>query len=103
MSLYYQKMLVSDENYDYVVFIDSDILINITAPAIHESVVFGNNIGIVDEYSQPTREVRLKIQRMMGWETSARDYYALCGFDLGTNKVLNSGVLVIQPKNTRTY
>ena len=98
MSLYYQKMLVSNANYEYVVFIDSDILINISAPAIHESVDFGNNIGIVDEYSQPTRELRLKIQRMMGWETSARDYYGLCGFDLGTNKVLNSGVLVIQPK-----
>jgi len=98
MSLFYQKMLVSDTNYDFVIFIDSDILINITAPAIHLSENFGDNIGIVDEYSQPTPELRLKIQKMMGWETSAVDYYKLCGLDLDTKIVLNSGVLVIQPK-----
>lgn len=98
MSLFYQKMLVSDENYDFVVFIDSDILINICAPAIHLSEGFGDNIGIVDEYSQPTPELRLKIQKMMGWETSAIDYYKLCGLELNTKLVLNSGVLVIQPK-----
>jgi Exostosin family len=98
MSLFYQKMLVSDTNYDFVIFIDSDILINITAPAIHLSVNFGDNIGIVDEYSQPTPDLRLKIQKMMGWETSAVDYYKLCGLDLDTKIVLNSGVLVIQPK-----
>lgn len=98
MSLFYQKMLVSDTNYDFVIFIDSDILINITAPAIHLSENFGDNIGIVDEYSQPTPELRLKIQNMMGWETSAVDYYKLCGLDLDTKIVLNSGVIVIQPK-----
>lgn len=98
MSLFYQKMLVSDTNYDFVIFIDSDILINITAPAIHLSENFGDNIGIVDEYSQPTPDLRLKIQKMMGWETSAVDYYKLCELDLDTKIVLNSGVLVIQPK-----
>jgi hypothetical protein len=34
----------------------------------------------------------------MGWETSATDYYKLCDFELDTKQVLNSGVLVIQPK-----
>ena len=34
----------------------------------------------------------------MGWETSATDYYKLCGFDIQTNMVFNSGVLVLQPK-----
>jgi hypothetical protein len=98
MSLFYQKMLVSDDNYDFVIFIDSDILINITAPAIHLSDNFGDNIGIVDEYSQPTPDLRLKIQKMMGWEPNANEYYKLCGLDLDTKIVLNSGVLVIQPK-----
>jgi hypothetical protein len=98
MSLFYQKMLVSDTNYDFVIFIDSDILINISAPAIHLSEGFGDNIGIVDEYSQPTPEIRLKIQKMMGWEPNAHEYYKLCGLHLDTKIVLNSGVLVIQPK-----
>ena len=98
MSLFYQKMLVSDMSYDFVVFIDSDIFINISAPAIHLSEGFGNNIGIVDEYSQPTPDLRLKIQKMMGWEPNAHEYYKLCGMDLDTKIVLNSGVLVIQPK-----
>jgi hypothetical protein len=98
MSLFYQKMLVSDMAYEFVIFIDSDILINITAPAIHLSENFGDNIGIVDEYSQPIPDLRLKIQKMMGWETCATDYYKLCGLDLDTKIVLNSGVLVIQPK-----
>ena len=34
----------------------------------------------------------------MGWETSATDYYKLCGFDIQTDMVFNSGVLVLQPK-----
>lgn len=34
----------------------------------------------------------------MGWDTSAKDYYKLSGFDIQTDMVLNSGVLVMQPK-----
>ena len=103
MSIFYQKMLVSDVKYDYVIFIDSDVLININAPPIHLSEEFGDNIGIVDEYSQPTNQSRLQIQHMMGWETSAVDYYKLCGLDLNTKIVLNSGVLVIQPKKHKNF
>lgn len=103
MSVFYQKMLISDAAYEYVIFIDSDVLINLDAPAIHLSENFQDKIGIIDEYSQPTREMRLKIQRLMGWEECATDYYKLCGLDLGTNKVLNSGVLVIQPKKHKEF
>lgn len=103
MSVFYQKMLVSDTAYEYVIFIDSDILINLDAPAIHLSENFQDKMGIVDEYSQPTREMRLKIQRLMGWEDCATDYYKLCDLNLGTNKVLNSGVLVIQPKKHQDF
>ena len=103
MSIYFQKLLVSDMYYEIVVFIDSDILININAPPIHLSEDFKDHIGIVDEYSQPTPEIRLKIQRMMGWETCATDYYKLCGFDLKTTIVLNSGVLIIQPKKHKDF
>ena len=34
----------------------------------------------------------------MGWETSATEYYKLCGLDINTYMVFNSGVLVMQPK-----
>lgn len=96
----FHKILVASKNlsYDYVIFIDADILIHPHAPPIHTAHDFGDNIGIVDEYSQPTPQQRIEIQNRMGWETSATEYYALCGFSLTTPYVLNTGVLVIQPK-----
>lgn len=107
MSLYYQKMLVCSKvwtkSYDYIVYVDSDILININSPAIHLAYDFKDKIGIVDEYSQPTKDIRIKIQKQLGWETSAKDYYKLCGFDLDTEMVLNSGVLVMQPKWHKSF
>ena len=85
-------------NYDFIIFVDADILINRNAPAIHTSLDFGDCIGIVDEYSQPSKEKRLEIQKQMGWELNATAYYKLSEFDLETDKMLNSGVLVCQPK-----
>ncbi len=106
ISLYFQKMLVCSQDwsaeYDYIIYIDCDILINTrNAPPIHTSCNFGNSIGIVDEYAQPTPEKRLEIQRKMDWEKSATDYYSLCGFNIVTDNVLNSGVLVFQPSKHR--
>jgi len=102
MSIYFQKILVCNQewsnNYDFIIFIDADILININSPPIHNYVDYGECIGIIDEYSQPSKERRLVIQKKMGWETSARDYYKLCDFDIQTDMVFNSGVLVMQPK-----
>jgi hypothetical protein len=98
----FNKILVCNQewsnNYEFIIFVDADILININSPPIHNYIDYGNCIGIVDEYSQPSKERRLKIQERMGWETSATDYYKLCGFDIETDMVLNSGVLVLQPK-----
>ncbi len=98
----FNKILVCDQewskDYDYIIFIDADILIHKNAPPIHNYINYENCIGIVDEYSQPSRERRIDIQRSMGWETSAKEYYKLCGFDIDTLMVFNSGVLVLQPK-----
>jgi hypothetical protein len=98
----FNKILVCDQewskNYDYIIFVDADILINKNAPPIHTFVDYQNCIGIVDEYSQPSSEKRINIQRSMGWETSAKDYYKLCGFEIETTMVFNSGVLVLQPR-----
>jgi hypothetical protein len=84
--------------YDYIVFVDADILINPDAPAIHTLCKGSDRVGIVDEYSQPTKERRLQIQTWMGWEKTAKEYYRLCGFDIDTAHVLNTGVIVAQPR-----
>jgi hypothetical protein len=97
----FNKILVCSQewsaNYDMIIFVDADILINPNAPPLHNYIDYGDCIGIADEYSQPSSERRINIQKRMGWETSATDYYKLAGFDLNTINVLNSGVLVMQP------
>ena len=103
----FNKILVCSQEwsteYDFIIFIDADILININSPPIHNYMDYGNCIGIADEYSQPTPEKRLNIQRRCGWETSATAYYKLCDLDIQTDKVFNSGVLVLQPKLHRDF
>jgi hypothetical protein len=107
MSLYYQKILVCNQewsnNYDFIIFIDADILININSPAIHNFINYDDCIGIIDEYSQPSRERRINIQKKMGWESSGTEYYKLCDFNLNTDMVFNSGVLVLQPKKHKDF
>ena len=106
-TIYFNKILVCSQewsaNYDFIIFIDADILINIHSPPIHTVVDFGDKIGMADEFSQPTSELRLKIQEKLGYETSAKAFYKLAGFDLETTKVFNSGVLVLQPKHHKLY
>jgi len=101
-SVSFNKILVCNQEwsneYDFIIFIDADILININSPPIHNYIDYEGCIGIIDEYSQPSKQRRLEIQRKMGWETSAVDYYNLCGLDIQTDMVFNSGVLVLQPK-----
>jgi hypothetical protein len=98
----FNKILVCNQefskDYDYIIYIDADILINKNSPALHNSYNWNDKIGIVNEYSQPTNELRIKLQKSMGWEDSAEKYYKLAGFELDTTQLLNSGVLVMQPK-----
>jgi len=103
----FNKILVCSEewssDYDFIIFVDADILININSPPIHSYIDYEDCIGIVDEYSQPSNERRLKIQEKMGWEVTASEYYKLCGFDIQTEMVFNSGVLVLQPKKHKDF
>ena len=39
----------------------------------------------------------------MGWERTATEYYSLCNLDITTEKVLNTGVLVFQPKKHQSF
>ena len=97
----FQKILVCSQpfssKYDYIIFIDADIIINKNAPSLHNIIDYGDKIGIVDEYSQPTPKLRIQLQKQNNWEDNATDYYKLAGLDLHTDKVLNTGVLVMQP------
>ena len=101
----FNKILVCSqpwsEKYEFIVFIDADILINPNAPAIHSQCINKKGIGIIDEYSQPSYENRLVIQKRMNWESTASEYYKLCNFEIKTQHVLNTGVLVMQPKKHR--
>jgi len=102
-----QKFLLCSQewsqDYDFLVYVDADILININAPPIHACTDYGDKIGLIDEYSQPSKERRIQIQRKMGWETSAKDYYKMCNFDINTDMVFNGGVSVLQPNKHRAF
>lgn len=99
----FNKILVCSQDfsseYDFIIFIDADILISKNAPPLHDIYNFGDKIGIVDEYSQPTPELRIELQKKNGWEDSACKYYKLAGLDIdaSTCHVLNTGLLVMQP------
>lgn len=96
-----QKFLVAGQpwsaEYEYVVFIDADTILSDTAPPIHLATPFGDCVGMVDEYSQPTRAERLERHRQAGWELTGKEFYALCEIDYDSEIVLNSGLIVLQP------
>jgi lipopolysaccharide biosynthesis glycosyltransferase len=90
--------------YDYIIYLDADILININAPPIHTAYEYGDKIGIVDEFSQPQPEERAeRINKRLGWEESAKAYYKLAGFDIDTDTLFNAGMMVFQPKKHKKY
>ena len=99
------KILVCEapwkEAYDYILFIDADILIHAKAPPLHDADgvrAFGDTIGVVHQ-SQPTLEARIAGQIHKGYaDVTAADYYRLkAGLAIETDHIINSGVLVIQP------
>lgn len=97
------KILVSDDRYDFVIFVDADILINPQAPALHTAYDFGDKIGAVSE-NQPDIGAKNVVQATMGWELTARDFYLeKSGHLLNTNDVINTGVLVIQPRKHKEF
>lgn len=95
------KILVCSQDwslgYDFVIFIDADILINPDAPPIHSCMDFGDKIGIVDEFSQPSFQKRVEFNRRMNWEPNPSVYYRKAGLVIKTDMELNTGVLVMQP------
>lgn len=91
------------QNYDFLVYVDCDVWIRSDAPPIHRAMDFGDKVGIVDEYAQPTPSMRIKYQHVRNYEDkSAEEYYRLAGFKLNTSFVLNTGVMVLQPRKHKT-
>lgn len=89
------------ESFDYAIHVDADILINARAPTIHDATDYGDKVGIVDDFSQPSPVERAIIQKRNGHEVTATEYYRLAGFEIQTEKVLNTGVMVMQPAKHR--
>jgi len=90
--------------YDFIVYVDADLIININSPPIHESCDFGDKIGVVSQ-CQPSLEAKLQIQRHKGYaDVTAQDYYRIkCGYTIETDHVINGGMLVIQPAKHRDF
>ena len=94
---------LTEKKYDYIVFVDADMLISYHAPPIHTSMDFGNKIGVVNQ-SQPTLEARHMVQRHKGYEVTAKEYYKKhANLDINTDHIINSGCIVIQPKHHDVY
>jgi hypothetical protein len=91
----FQKCLTlshpSMERYDQVLVLDADILIEDHAPAIPNT---GDKIGIVNEASFSQYD-KLK---SVGFASYPTDYYKLCGFSISTDKILNTGMMICNPK-----
>lgn len=101
------KILVCDypweKEYDFIIFIDADIIINENAPEIHKAYNFGDKIGVVNQ-SQPTLKAKIEIQIKRGYEITAKDYYkSKSNHDIETDHVINTGVLIIQPKKHKLF
>jgi hypothetical protein len=62
----FNKVLVCDYNwsseYDFIIFVDADVIINKNAPPIHDFYEFGDKIGVVNQ-SQPTLQARFAVQK----------------------------------------
>lgn len=98
----FNKILVSeynwDKDYDFIIFVDADIIINENTPPLNSHYEFGDNIGVVNQ-SQPTLQARHLCQAHKGYEVTAKEYYKLkSDLDIETDHIINTGVLVIQPK-----
>ena len=103
----FNKVIVSDyswsKQYDFIIFIDADIIINKNTPPIHNYYNYGDKIGVVNQ-SQPNLEARIEGQIHKGYEVTAKDYYKLkSNHDIETDHIINTGLLVIQPEKHKVF
>lgn len=110
--LYWQKLLVLEHedvrSYDQVVFMDTDIVINVdTAPNVFDAVA-PNRIAAVESYSNPSKDIYKEVLARMYafWEKNGqpyidnktgREFYEKYGFENPPDDVIQTGVFVISP------
>jgi hypothetical protein len=99
----FQKCLVPDQlrEYDLVVVLDADIYIESDAPAIH-TLELNGKIGIVNEVAQSSQQ-GYEHMIAIGFADSPPKYYGLAGFDLDTDAILNTGLMICNPANHADY
>ena len=87
----FQKCLVPEalKEYDTVIVMDADIWMSDRAPPVPDC---GDKIGIVNEVAQIPTEYN-----QLPYTTPPIEYYGLSGFDLQTNKILNTGFFICKP------
>jgi hypothetical protein len=88
-------------DYDLVVVLDADIYIEKHAPPIH-TLELNNKIGIVNEVAQSSIE-GYKLMVNSGFADYAQHYYKLANFDITTDAILNTGVILCNPKLHSEY
>ncbi len=111
----WQKCLVLSQEfskqYERIIWLDTDILINPEAPCIVQNIP-GEKIGAVDEYSAPTPERYRAIlqQKYAFWESNGmrfirsetpRQFYEKYGLPRAFDRVVQAGVLVLSPEHHR--
>jgi len=107
----WQKCLVLSQewskNYNKIVWIDTDIIINPNAPDICENIP-DDKIGAVNEFSHPSRKLyNLALSRMYEHWTNlkynpvinygAKAYYKSYGIECDFEDVVQTGVMVFNP------
>lgn len=102
-----QKQLICSlkwaQSYDFIICVDSDIIINENTPTIHNEYNFGDKIGVVNQ-SQPTLQARIEGQIHKGYEVTAKDYYKLkSNHSIETDHIINGGLMVWQPKIHKNF
>jgi hypothetical protein len=96
-----QKLLITTQpwskNYDYIVWIDSDIYITPHAEDIIPYCQNTTKVCATNQASHINRRQRLLNQLMRGYEQTSQQWYKDRGIDTQIDDVLQSGVMVFQP------
>jgi hypothetical protein len=115
----WQKCLILQPSvageYDRIVWLDADIVVNPDAPSIVDGVPI-ENIGAVDEFVYPTLEIHQAFWNRMVAQTGdhnpalariwqsyldPRDYHGFWGLARRGNHIVQTGVLVLSPRHHR--
>jgi hypothetical protein len=111
----WQKCLILSQDfsqdYERIVWVDLDILLNPHAPDIAAGVPL-EQVGAVDEYSIPTRALHQTTLAKLYhyWESigtpyihnlTPESYYRVYGFEQGFSHVVQTGVMVLSPSPHR--